>query len=111
MEFGELSGAEDEKEGPSPKITNAAENGPSSKDNAAESSVSTMSKDSLDTMKNLLKQLGKGNQDCASESSSEGGSVSGGSSEETDLEDMFKVEVLPRSARSWLTSKMKNLNA
>ena len=32
-------------------------------------------------------------------------SLSGKSSEESALEDMFKVEVLPRTARAWLTEQ------
>ena len=42
---------------------------------------------------------------CASESSSEAGSLSGESSEESALEDMFQVEDLPRTARTWLTEQ------
>ena len=56
-------------------------------------------------MKKLFKQLCSEDNDCASETSSEAGSLSGESSEESALEDMFKVEVLPRTARAWLTEQ------
>merc|ERR1711953_761033 len=49
--------------------------------------------------------MGAGDDDSPSESSSDAGSLSEESSAGSALEDMFKVEVLPRTARNWPTEQ------
>ena len=112
FDFPELSGAEEQEEDVSTELP------PSSHKNTAQKSslrkqdggnVSIMSEDTLVRMKKLLKQLGKDDDDHASESSSDGDSMSDGSSAESELEDMFRVGVLPRSARTWMTEQDEEL--
>ena len=77
----------------------------SGKRKISESNMSIMDADILNKMKKLFQQMGAGDDDSASESSSDAGSLSEESSAGSGLEDMFKVEVLPRTARDWLTEQ------
>ena len=59
-------------------------------------------------MKSLVQDQADG--DKVSDSSSDGGEMSGESSGDSEAEDMFKVAVLPRSARHWVTEQDVDLD-
>ena len=69
-----------------------------------------MGEENLKKTTKLWTDLAKGNEDHVSESSSAGGSVSDATSEASDQEDMFKVEILPRAARTWVTEQDEELD-
>ena len=72
---------------------------------ATEKQASRMSTETIDKMIRLMKSMAPDAPDKTLESSSDDGELSGESAAESDVEDMFKVEALPRAARGWITEQ------